>query len=269
MYEIKNGTKNGAYEIYFDAKPNQETREALKGLRFRWNGKKVCWYGFCDIETIKNAIEAKPEAFDTEAFRNEFNTEATAGYMGGIETTGSKSGLRLYGKDLTAAIRKDLKKWGVSGVSVACHSHSLCQDLIITITPQNGDVLSLDDYKKAYKNTDGSYNFGCAGKLSGFDSFDYVSGGRWTRTSYEEFAGMTDSEKAEIMDATLESNYREETSGTINEYHIADYKALSASFRTRFERIKAIIDSYNHDDSNAMVDYFNRNFYETYKLREA
>ena len=31
-------------EVYFPAKPSEETRSALKSAGFRWHGKKKCWY---------------------------------------------------------------------------------------------------------------------------------------------------------------------------------------------------------------------------------
>ena len=31
-------------EVYFPAKPSEETRSALKSAGYRWHGKKKCWY---------------------------------------------------------------------------------------------------------------------------------------------------------------------------------------------------------------------------------
>lgn len=41
---IKNEEHNGL-EIYFDEKPTEEVRSALKEIKFRWHGVKKCWYG--------------------------------------------------------------------------------------------------------------------------------------------------------------------------------------------------------------------------------
>ena len=51
-------------------------------------------------------------------------TTATDGYMGGIETIGSiyASGKRLYGAELSKAIRAALKENGIKGCTVACHT---------------------------------------------------------------------------------------------------------------------------------------------------
>ena len=64
-YEIKPNEQFKSLEIYFSDKPETATREALKALRFRWNPKKSCWYGFADLatlsETLENVTGKKPE----------------------------------------------------------------------------------------------------------------------------------------------------------------------------------------------------------------
>lgn len=56
-YTIKaNETYTNSNEVYFSEKPNVEILEALKAMRFRWNVKKSCWYGFHTAEEITAAI---------------------------------------------------------------------------------------------------------------------------------------------------------------------------------------------------------------------
>jgi hypothetical protein len=57
LYRIENNTKFNSLEIFFTGKPGQETRDALKALKFRWNPKKSCWYGFGDPEEVKKACD--------------------------------------------------------------------------------------------------------------------------------------------------------------------------------------------------------------------
>ena len=66
----KNSTKNGVkieknadfgtVEIYFNSKPSQVVREALKTARFRWHAVKKCWYG--KPENAKNVMTTSSEA---------------------------------------------------------------------------------------------------------------------------------------------------------------------------------------------------------------
>ena len=79
-YTSKNGytiTDNPEYhsiEIKFDGKPAEEVRNALKGNKFRWNGKKGVWYGKTDRQTIIDALDKaytqKPEMTFEESFKN-------------------------------------------------------------------------------------------------------------------------------------------------------------------------------------------------------
>ena len=56
-YEIKTNEQYNSKEVYFTGKPNEITRDALKGLKMRWNRTKGCWYGFASEEDIKQACE--------------------------------------------------------------------------------------------------------------------------------------------------------------------------------------------------------------------
>ena len=67
LYEIKSNTQFNSLEIYFTGKPDEGTRAALKDLKFRWNPKKSCWYGFADAEKVKAALDAEPAAIIPEA----------------------------------------------------------------------------------------------------------------------------------------------------------------------------------------------------------
>lgn len=53
----------------------------------------------------------------------------------------------------------------------------------------------------------------------------------------------------------------------LNEYHLDDYKMFSDAFIEKVKKAKMIVDSYNFDESNAMVDYFHRGFYDNYCVK--
>ena len=57
-FKITAGTREGAFEIYFDKKPDVKVRDALKALKMRWNNQKKCWYGFKSEKEIRAAIKA-------------------------------------------------------------------------------------------------------------------------------------------------------------------------------------------------------------------
>lgn len=66
-YEIKRNQEKNGTEIYFDGKPCEEVRQALKSNGFRWHSVKKCWYGRTDEKTAAAILngentEAKAES---------------------------------------------------------------------------------------------------------------------------------------------------------------------------------------------------------------
>ena len=58
-YTITENAKFGSLEVTFDAKPDEATRDALKALKFRWNGKLGLWYGFATVEAVEAALNGQ------------------------------------------------------------------------------------------------------------------------------------------------------------------------------------------------------------------
>lgn len=67
-YIVTTNANYNSVEVKFSDKPSETVREALKALKFRWNGKRGLWYGFADIETVKAAIDGReaPAKADSE-----------------------------------------------------------------------------------------------------------------------------------------------------------------------------------------------------------
>ena len=69
-FSIRENKTFNSLEISFTGIPDQETRNKLKGLGFRWNPTKSVWYGYANRETLENelenvtteAVSGKPEA---------------------------------------------------------------------------------------------------------------------------------------------------------------------------------------------------------------
>ena len=132
-YEIRNNTQFGSSEVYFDEKPSEAVREALKQLKMRWHSVKRCWYGYASEETIAAAITGTT----TE---EEPATVIGDGYMGGGAVYGSKSNRYLFGSDLSAAIRADLKKAGIKA-TVKVHSYAGGQSITVTYKTTSADYI--------------------------------------------------------------------------------------------------------------------------------
>ena len=100
VYEIRPNTQFNSLEVYFTEKPGEAIREALKALKFRWNGKKACWYGYGEAEEVKKACEgekvkrttakaAKPDTRAFDAYMEEMTTywKNDAGMLKHLKTT--------------------------------------------------------------------------------------------------------------------------------------------------------------------------------------
>jgi len=142
-YTITKNAEFGSLEVRFDEKPADTVRLALKRLKMRWHGVNRCWYGYASESALVAAIlENAPEEQPATVY--------TDGYMGGGAVYGSKSNKALYGADLSAAIRADIKAAGIKGVSVKCKSFPGGQSITATIRTSAADYADEADYIAAY-----------------------------------------------------------------------------------------------------------------------
>lgn len=143
-YTITKNAEFGSLEVRFDEKPADTVRLALKRLKMRWHGVNKCWYGYASESALVAAIlENAPEEQPA--------TVVSDGYMGGGAVYGSKSNKSLYGADLSAAIRADIKAAGIKGVTVKCKSYSGGQSITATIRTSAADYVDEADYVAAYR----------------------------------------------------------------------------------------------------------------------
>lgn len=108
-YVISKNSNFGSVEIKFSAKPAENVREALKALKFRWNGKRGIWYGYADEDAVKKAItgDAAQDAESTNDAETPKNKpqdksqkqEHIKIYWNGIKIDGGKLIKCWYGLD--------------------------------------------------------------------------------------------------------------------------------------------------------------------------
>lgn len=240
-YTIENNSQYGSKEIYFDGKPSEDVRSALKALKFRWHSVKKCWYGYASEGEVVNAIlSASSEESPAEV--------VTDGYLGGGAVYGSKSNLHLYGTDLAKAIREDIKKAGIKGVTIAS-KHGNIQ---ATITMQAGDIVPFEEFVDGYQ-VKGSFGW-----------VDYLDDDGVRRTiDIYHYYDLDEELKERIRQETADIEYRRDyaTVSSINHYHLDKYNGFTAQGREKIQAVLAIVSAYRYDESNTMVDYFNTNFY--------
>lgn len=174
--------------------------------------------------------------------------KCSEGYMGAVKWEGSNSHKFLYGAELSKAIREELKASGIKGVSVRVHTFSGGQEITATIKTTAADYVDYDEFAKYVEVSD--VISGWIKDLDGSDMF------------YEEFYAL-DKEK---QDAVLEYNTKLLYDRMIDDRQMMQYD-LECSHAAKSELVgklyvvNAVIKSFNYDDSNGMVDYFDTNFY--------
>lgn len=240
-YEIRQNAQFNSLEIYFEGKPSETVRNALKAAKFRWHSIKKCWYGYGSEESIAQAI--------TSASTDEESATVIGdGYLGGGSIYGSKSHRHLYGSDLSAAIRADLKAAGIKGVTVRCKSYAGGQSITATVK------VDPDGYAERAAFIAG-WKFPCS-------SWGYAP--ELGNIHGERFYAMDDATEQERIRQTVaayEYDTKTTTRQSINHYYLADVAYLTASTRCKLQQVNDIIAAYRYDNSNGMVDYFDTNFY--------
>ena len=241
VYEITKNNEFDSFEVYFEGKPSDNVRLALKRLKMRWNPRKKCWYGFAGESEIKNAILEAGEQAEEPA------TVVTDGYMGGGAVYGSKSNKRLYGADLSKAIRQDLKKAGIKGVSVRCKTYSGGQSITVTLRADKSMYRPLEQYIDEYEVRPGDMRIYTGEETISTDKYFTLDG----------------KEQQEIREkaARYSYNYWTTNEHEINHYHMDKHNYLTDKAIDILKHINNIICAYRYDESNSMVDYFNTNFY--------
>lgn len=242
VYEIRENSEYGSREVYFSGKPSEETRTALKALKMRWNSAKRCWYGYATESQLIAAIQGAELTANPETGA----TVITEGYMGGGAIYGGKSRKHLYGAELAAAIRADIKAAGIKGVTVRAHTYSGGQSITATVTIERGDLV------QGYRIEDQEL-------LHDLNSHGAFDGSRWVYYSRELDNPDTWAELVEKVSAYEVEKYAK--SRDINHYHIDSHKEFNAAFIAKLRAVRDIIAAYRYDESNSMVDYFETNFY--------
>lgn len=251
-YEIKTNEQFNSKEVYFDGKPNFEILKGLKALKMRWNPKKSCWYGYASETDIINAITGATNTVQEETKEYTTGTVYSEGYLGAIRTDGVNSHKSLFGADLSKAIREHLKHENIKGVTVSCKSYSGGQSITAKIKLSDNDVVDFEEYFNDFKVPCSSW------------SHYLDENGNHKDIHGEEFYSLSDEEQARIKKLIAQASLTQAKKGiSINQFCIDKYTEYSEDLLKKIHKVNEIIKSYNYDDSNSMVDYFETNFYYT------
>lgn len=188
----------------------------------------------------------------------QFYTVASDGYMGATKTTGSKSAVYLRDAELSKQIRLALQsvlapELSKSDVRVRKESYSMGRTIHITLRLDKSKYApTRDEFKQIVIDNVKRNKYTWLRIEDGKDIF------------HEVYRGMTDDEKRKTEQATAEQqavwNYDRDTTD-INTFYIEKEDMLTEDGKKIVEVANQVIKAFNRDDSNAMVDYFDTNFY--------
>lgn len=246
-------------------------KEILKSLGLRWSKKRVAWYYKGQpaateqeaevTEAIEETTPAEVETYGmTEPDPKEFYTTSGEGYMGASAFYGSKSKTRLYGADLTSELRAQFKRHNIKNVTVRMGRGS---DVIVTIKAEAGDMIDFDSFCQSVA----SYKFeaNCTNSWIYYIDKDGID----HSIHWDSFQALPEDEQEEIKEGWIKAYYNSYAKGdrTPSIYHYNECEVYSPKLIKKMDFITRIINAYNYDESNSMVDYFNRGIYWDFAIK--
>ena len=265
-YAIRKNERYNSIEITFTEKPGETIREALKGLKFRWNGKRGFWYGFTTEEEARAAIDGKP----AKAEKKPAAKKPQKINLDGLD----KNKKTAYGAEFAAVLRADLKNRGAYGFSIRSNRGGYTDSITITIKMEAEDFRSAEEAAAR----DGWAQFFNRQELGGGVDVDGVNYSKWnagredaTHKYISTGNGWTDGETGGNFPVQRRFFVGEIARlCSVNPYHMtADrYPELTAAAFGRVQSILKIVQSYNWDKSDPYTDYFDVGFYLDIDLKK-
>jgi hypothetical protein len=231
-------------EITFDSKPSAETLEALKANGYRWH--RVCkfWYAKQTPERLalaQSLTNGQPAPVAKVAKADKIN----------LDNLGSNRPASLWGADLAKAIREDLKRRGVSGVTVRSRRVTHDTGITVTIKASEADFVSIEEMKKRRPFSE------VVCQVLRHGAF---CGERWIYSA--EWEKMTEEAQKAAYDSHIKyyANRVE-----VNEHHLIDcrndYYNITTAFFEKICAVFKIANQWNYDKSDIMTDYFDVGYY--------
>ncbi len=200
----------------------------------------------------------------TAKFSREYSVEASDGYMGATEITGAKFTKKpLYGADLSKAIRTDLREHLAvskkSNVNVSVKTGSMYQGVSVTIK------LERDRFSKPWQDAKAEFMASDARMpvwIGQADEADNDLGSVFI----EAYRAMEE-DRAIVRERLFNHLCKYMRLGVDVEANHINRSFLTDDAKRIISQTNAILDAYNHDDSNSQVDYFDRHFYSAVYIK--
>ena len=271
-YTTKFNEEFNSTEIYFESKPTESEREALKENRFRWHSVKKCWYGRKTAEEVAQILggserteTAKEKPLTLEDLPEAIQLE-DGGLYDGLE--GANCRKWRTRDELKMLLLADFKRAGIKATIRAKRS-GWSEALTITVKIGSDELKSFEEWRGEYNGDD--INF--INYLSGFGWICYTDeSGAYKDIHSDQLNAMEDGdERRALCEMIIKSFYQRfiTIEQDPNSYYKKSASVLKKSASDRVNLAKAIVSTYNHDQSNSMVDYFDRWIYDDYCVKIA
>ena len=239
-------------ELSFDSKPAAATLEALKSAGFRWHNVKKLWYAKQTPERLTLAQSIAGEPISTGK-----TTAPKKSDKINLDNLGQNAP-NLWGAELAAAIREDLKKRGVTGVTVRSRKVTHDTGITVTIKATAEDIASIEELKERYPFH--KYEF-----EAGYGRGIY-DGERWIYPSTWET--MTDEEKQESYNNYVKYSLCRVCEFSTHYHERKDCPELASAFYEKCNAVFMIANQWNWDRSDSMTDYFDIGYFLDIEIKK-
>lgn len=244
MAEYRINEEQNGIEVIFEEKPEAGTLDALKASGFRWHRVKKLWYAkntesrMALVQSIATGqkIESAPKAAKVD--------------MINLDNLGENRPTNFYGADLAMAIREDLKRRGVSGVTVRARRVTHDTGITVTIKATAEDFASVEEAKNRMQFS----SFYCQAARHGV-----YTGKKWVYNLDE----LTEEQQQEEYNNYI--LYHCQKAPQINEHHLIDcrndYFTITTAFYNKIVAVFKIANQWNWNRSDSMTDYFDIGYF--------
>lgn len=257
QYTITQNNQFNSLEVSFNGKPSKEVRDNLKALKYRWNPKKCIWYGYSKEDELVQALSGGLDNND-KIEQIETGGNFSEGYLGAAKWEGINCHKDFELKDVNKYLKQVCRKnYGVD-IRTKYHSYSMGQSTNIDIKLNNDSFLEPEEMYNIFMNSNNTSlkNYVISETFleddeNHFNNYAYL--GRYNDASEEE-------RKDKIIQ-WYTNKFKYEHPWYVRSSDDYIFCFLKDNYRKAANTILNTLSSFNYDDSNSMVDYYDTNFY--------
>ena len=273
--------EHNGIEISFSEKPGDIIRDQLKEYGYRWHKAKKVWYAprtekredlairlttrderrRKEAQDAREAAQNKLEQVQEAAEQVAFVIPSASFVDGGGLYDGWKGGRNAEwhtDKELKALLLSDFKRAGISA-SIRFERAGYLTAFLCTIKITADEIKPYDEWEK-------SFTVPSSGWITYYDE-----DGKHHDIFADRYWSMTADERETLLPIIKRGQYQIRVNNLTNNSisHCRECDVLTEKGNKIHSTVCAIVDSYNRDCSNGMVDYFDRDIYDSYTFKIA